>query len=795
MLVSLNWLRELVDIPMDTEALARRLTDTGSEVESISTPVPLFRGALTSRVSRISVHPSRPELFLLEVEAGERKGICVTAARNLHEGDTVLWGPPGCVLASGDVIGTRDFEGVASEGMVLSAEEIGMPEISDEFGILRLGDGYSPGMDAREALGLDDTVLELSITPNRGDLLSMMGVAREVFAVVPGAVLRVKDPVIPEESESLEGFSGITLLDPGCPFYALGSIDDIRIAPSPVSTRIRLLLSGMRPVSNVVDATNIVMLLTGQPLHAFDASGLPGGEITVRSASSGEILQTLDGKARVLDGSDLLITSGGKAVGLAGVMGGSESEIGPETGRVLLESAHFDSIRVSRTSRRLALPSEAAYRFSRNVDPFKVKPALAMVMDMISEWGGGSPGGWISSGKLSGSGRKASLSSALLNKIINSDDLEMATAILDRLGFVDEGGSSSQRSYTVPSWRPDITIEEDLIEEVARIRGYDGIAPALPPVMHTTGDITDRMRAERSIRGTAMGRGYAEVITYSFISPDFAEKFRIPPEDRRSRAVALSNPLTLDNSVLRTTLAPGLVQALKENIRSGWRGPVRMFEVGAVFFPEGEEVEEHLKLCGCVCPGKDTRSPWGAQAVEDFHSVASDLEAICAGRGIWIELVRGEEPFGHAGKTARVIADGKDAGYILSLKPEIEAEQDIPGPVYLFEIDMDILIEGGLANFGEARRYPPVYRDISLLVKDGEYSADVLELLRNLADPLLEKAWLFDVYSGKGIPDGYRSLAFSLAYRDPDRTLRDEEVDLIHERLRTLLKEKGIVLR
>jgi len=184
-----------------------------------------------------------------------------------------------------------------------------------------------------------------------------------------------------------------------------------------------------------------------------------------------------------------------------------------------------------------------------------------------------------------------------------------------------------------------------------------------------------------------------------------------------------------------------------------------------------------------------------SKAVEDFHSVAADLEAICAGRGIWIELVRGEEPFGHAGKTARVIADGKDAGYILSLKPEIEAEQDIPGPVYLFEIDMDILIRGGLAEFGEARRYPPVYRDISLLVKEGEYSEEVLELLRSLADPLLEKAWLFDVYSGKGIPDGYRSLAFSLAYRDPDRTLRDDEVDLIHERLRTLLKEKGIVLR
>ncbi|HDQ92804.1 MAG TPA: phenylalanine--tRNA ligase subunit beta, partial [Synergistetes bacterium] len=447
MLVSLNWLRELVDIPLETDALARRLTDTGSEVESISTPVPLFRGALISRVSKISVHPSRPDLFVLEIEAGKRKGTCVTAARNLQEGDIVPWGPPGCVLASGDEIGPRNFDGVDSEGMVLSAEEIGMPEIADEFGILRLGDGYSPGTDAREALGLDDTVLELSITPNRGDLLSMMGVAREVFGVVPGSSLRMKDPVISGKSSSLEGFSGITLKDPGCPFYALGSIEDISIAPSPLATRIRLVLSGMRPVSNVVDATNIVMLLTGQPLHAFDASGLPGGEITVRSASRGEILQTLDGKARVLDPSDLLITSGGKAVALAGVMGGSESEIGPGTKRVLLESAHFENIRVSRTSRRLGLPSEAAYRFSRYVDPFKAEPALAMAMDLISEWGGGTPCGWISSGNPSGSGRKVDLSSAMLDKLINIKDLDLASAILERLGFAGDGGSSSQRSY------------------------------------------------------------------------------------------------------------------------------------------------------------------------------------------------------------------------------------------------------------------------------------------------------------------------------------------------------------
>lgn len=795
MQVSLNWLRELVDIPVDANTLARRLTDTGSEVEGMETPVPLFRGALTARVASIVPHPGRNDLFVLDVQAGARRGLCATAAKNLSAGDIVPWGPPGCTLADGSTISTRDFDGVVSEGMVLSAEEIGLPEIADEFGILRLGRDIETGRDARAALGLDDTILELSITPNRGDLLSMTGIAREIFAVIPGSKLKPLDLVCPPEAVSIPGFKGITLEDDGCSLYALGSIEGVRIAPSPLAVRVRLVLAGMRPVSNIVDATNIVMLLTGQALHAFDAARLPAPEITVRAAAEGENILTLDGKTRVLDGSDMVIASGGDAVAIAGVMGGGESEICAETGRVLLESANFDSIRVSRTSRRLGLSSEASYRFSRRVDPFKAAPALAYGMRLISSWGAGVPGGWISSGAPTGEGNRVTLSSSVLEKIINTGDLDMATDILSRLGITSGDSSPSGRSYLIPSSRPDITIEEDLVEEVARIRGYDAIVPALPPVLHTTGDITDRMRAERSVRGTAMGRGYAEVITYSFISPASIEMLGIPDSDNRSRPVPLSNPLSAENSVLRTTLAPGLVNAALENMRSGWRGAIRMFETGMVFSGSGGEVKETLRLAGCVCPGRDSRSPWGEQAIDDLHSVAADVEALCASRGIRIRFVRGEEPFGHRGKTAHVIAGGGSIGYLLALKPEIESALDIPAPMYLFEIDMDVLIAGGAAAFGEAHRYPPVYRDISILVHEGVYASDLLEVIRGLAGPLLESVWLFDVYSGKGIPAGHRSLAFSLAYRDQEKTLRDEEVDEIHERLRVMLEEKGITLR
>jgi phenylalanyl-tRNA synthetase beta chain len=796
MLVSLNWLRELVDIPVDIETFAKRLTDTGTEVEGIEEPVPLFRGALTAKVDTIEIHPSRQDLFVLGIDAsGGRRAVCITAARNLREGDIVPWGPPGSILANGTEITTRDFEGVISEGMVLSAEEIGLPEIADEFGILRLDPGTPPGEDVRKALGLDDAILEISITPNRGDLLSMVGIAREVAAVFPEAALKPLAPVIPPRAESLEAFRGITLDDPDCPYYALGAIDNVQIKPSPVTARVRLLLSGMRPISNVVDATNLVMLLIGQPLHAFDSAGLPDSEITVRSARKGEMILTLDGKTRILEEADLLITSGGKPIGLAGVMGGEESEISGSTSRVLLESANFQSIRISRTSRKLGLPSEAAYRFARFVDPFKVEPALAIAMDLMVSWGAGVFGGWIASGDPGCATRKVTLSSGLLEKIISTGDLDMATTILRRLGITTADTDPLKRVYEIPSARPDISIEEDLVEEVARIRGYDLIKPALPPVLHSTGDITDRMRAERAVRSTAMARGYSEVITYSFVSPASISALRFPDTDIRSRPVALSNPLSVDISVLRTTLIPGLVQAALKNIRSGWRGPIRMIETGMVFIGKGEEVEEILKMGGCVCPGMDTRSPWGEQAVDDLHSVASDVMAIFASRGKTLKLVPGSEPFGHSGKTARAIVDGYDTGYLLELKPEIESEFELPSAMYLFELDMEPLIRGGNAVFGEVRKYPPVYRDISLIAEEGVCASDILELIRGLAGPFLENVRLFDVYTGKGIPEGKRSLAFSLAYRDPEKTLRDEDVDRTHGRLRELLMEKGIKLR
>lgn len=795
MLVSLNWLKELVDIEADPQVLARRLTDTGAEVEDMEIPAPRFGGAVTARIERLEKHPSRGDLLVARVVAEDRNGICVTAATNLSAGDLVPWGPPGCTLSDGAVLGPRDFEGVVSEGMMLSAEEIGFPDLASEFGILRLDADTPVGVDVRKALGLDDVILDVAITPNRGDLLGMTGMAREVYGVIADSKLKRYDLPVPGENRdwSLD-FSGVTLSDPDCPVYGLGLATGIRIAPSPVWVRMRLILAGMRPVSNIVDATNLMMLMTGQPLHAFDADRLPAPEITVRPAKNGERLVTLDEKERLLTEEDLVISSGGEAVGLAGVMGGANSEIWEGTRNVLLESAHFRGPRVSRTYRRLGLTSEAAYRFARTVDPRKAEPALKATLVLMDQWGAANVEGWMIEGTADADKHHpVTLTPEKLQTYLLESDMDEASGILERFGFSETCREGRSRCFLPPSWRPDVTIEEDLIEEVARVRGYDDMPAILPAVLRTPGDITDRMRTERALRGAATGRGYVEAVTYSFVS---AESIRLLyGHEQDDDLIMLSNPLSRDQAVMRPSLAPGLVHAAAENFRKGWRTAVRLFETGMVFGPGEIGKAETIRAAGVVCPGRDTRSPWGEQQTDDFFTVKGDVAALCESRHLTPRWTRGLEPFGHEGQTAHIWFGERKMGCLARLKPAIERELDLPAPMYVFEFDMEPLIANPLASFGAGARFPAVHRDVALIAATGIESGEIRKEIEELAGELLDWVEVFDVYEGKGIPEGSRSLAFSLAYRHSERTLRDEEVDDIHEALRKELSTRGYTLR
>jgi phenylalanyl-tRNA synthetase beta chain len=800
MKISWNWLREELKIDVDeVEQVAERLTETGSEVEAVERPVPLLKGVVTARVKRIEPHPSNANLLVARLDTGMGEATCVTAAKNLKDDDVVPYAALGATIADGTVMGHREFDGVLSEGMMLSAEEIGLPDIADEFGILRLPKDEKLGRDVREVLGLDDYVLDISITPNRGDLLSVRGLAKEVSAILD-IPMKELDASISQESlgnEILKEFRGITLKDDGCSVYALGFADNVRIAPSPIRERVKLSLLGMRPINNVVDATNLVMLYLGQPLHAFDYDLLPDKEITVRCAYDGEKIVTLDGKERHLTSEDLLITSGGIPVALAGVMGGENTEINENTKRIALESANFDSIRVSKTYRRLGLPSEAAYRFARKVDPAKVSIALHKTFEYLSKWGAARPLGEILERLGDEKPRYVELTKKKLKKVLLLEDMDLASDILGRLGFVETSRDEDKRIFQVPSFRPDISIEEDLIEEVGRIWGYDKMESRLPAVTRKPGDITERMRTERQLRNVAMGRGYVEVITYSFVSPDMLRTLRIPDNSVLASYVALSNPLSRDQSIMRTSLAFGLVKAAVANIRNGWRKPIRMFEIGKVFhLEEGTElgVREHLRLGGIVCPGKDPRSVWEKQE-DDFFSVKADIVALAEARGVSLEFVKGEYPFGHRGQTAHILCGDQTIGYLCRLKPKIAEELSLPEPVLLFEVDLEVLERSKARSFGKADKYPAVYRDISILIDKDTPVQKVKEDIKGLASQYVRSIRLFDVYEGKGVPEGKVSVAFTLEYRSEEVTLRDEEVDRAHMDLRKALQEKGYVLR
>lgn len=799
MRISWKWLNEFCKIPLSPEEAAERLTLTGCEVESIERPCSALKGLIVGRIEKLRVHPERADLFVAELDLGGPRAQCVTAARNLKEGDFVPYGAPGSAIADGTVLGKREFDSVTSVGMMLSAEEIGLPWIAEEFGILRLPRALVPGEDLVKALGLDDCILEISITPNRGDLLSLMGLARECHGVIPGAVLERKELRPPQVgNQGTIAWDGLTLEDPGCPLYGLSFAPSVKIEPSPLETRIRLAFSGVRSINNIVDATNAVMLITGQPLHAFDLDRLPAREITVRGASEGERFRTLDGKEHVLADGDLLITSGGVPVALAGIMGGENSEITPETKSVAFESAFFEPLRVSRTARRLGMGTEASYRFSRGVDPSRVLPTLSCLAEFL----------WKETSQRveekvrvvstrTWDNRRITLTRRKMHRILLWDDLDKASELLQRLDLREISGTAEERLFEIPTSRADLSIEEDLIEEVGRLKGYESVPSRIPPLLHGTGRVGEEVEAHRRIRVAAMSRGYLEIVTYSFINPRWVEWLRIPETDPRSRGFRLTNPISQDQSLMRTTLLPGLLQALQTNLRSGWKDPIRLFEVGRVFLPgiEGEEHREILRMAGISWNGKERRLLHETCLKDDVLSLKADVLALCGSRGRTPGFSSGLEPFGHAGQTAQVTLEGKPCGYLTSIKPGILRELEIPAPVFAFELDIETLLPEKGFRFGQVVRYPAVYRDISLIAPVGKPVASIEEDIRALGGDLLRGLVLFDLYQGTGIPDGTRSLAYSLAYGDPSRTLRDEEVDAIHDTLRRELAEKGYVLR
>jgi phenylalanyl-tRNA synthetase beta chain len=782
--VPLSWLREFCPTPLSAEELADLLTNHGVEVERVIRPWEMLSGVLVARVLGVADHPNADKLCLATVDAGSGERQVVVGVRNMGAGDLVPYAPPGATLPGApQPLERREIRGVASEGMLCSPKELGLS--GDHSAILVFADGAEPGGDLKAALGLDESVLDVEVFPNRPDLLSVLGVAREVAAVT-GGDLRPPDTSVKESDERAEEAATVEVLDEvRCPRYVARVIRGVRIAPSPLEAQVRLSAAGMRPLAGVVDATNYAMLELGQPLHPFDLARLAGPGIVVRTATEGELLTTLDDAERSLTAEDLLICDVERPVAVAGVMGGATSEVGEGTTDVLLEAAHFDPMTVARTSRRMGLRTEASIRFERGVDPEGVAPAAARASALMAAWAGGTVlAGEVDVGEVPPRRRlsvRPSRARMLLGVELSPAGVREALGRY-RLPMVEEG--DDRIDVEVPGHRVDLAIEADLIEEVGRITGY-GDLPSTLPGIRQAGGLTTEQRIHRRIQDVLSATGLWEVISFSFAPHTDLELF----EDERRTGVRIANPISDEESYLRSSLIPGLLRAARRNLAQH-RASIRLFEIGKTFIGRDGETEEIDRLAVLMTGSAAEEWP-GERRPVDFLDTKGVLEDLLSGLGIeeWALSELSFSPF-HPGRSAEVILPGQPpVGELAEIHPLVAERFDLPGRVALLELRVQPLVVAASADiaFRDLSRFPPLRRDLAFVVDADAPAGAVRAALQEAAGDILDRVLLFDVYRGDPLPEGKKSLAFSVDFRAPDRTLTDAEADarvrLIAERL------------
>ena len=774
MRISLAWLSEWVDAGVDTATLAARLTMSGLEVESVEPAAGNFTGVVVGEVLSVERHPDADKLTVCQVAgAGSTLLQVVCGAPNVRAGMKAPLALEGATLSSGDTIGKTKLRGVESSGMLCSARELGLSE--EHEGILELPDELVTGSPLREALALDDTILTFNVTPNRGDVLSILGVAREVAAVfarklTPPAL----EPVLPATRDKFT----VKLEEPaGCPRFAGRIVQGVNpSAKTPLWMRERLRRAGLRPIRPVVDVTNYVMLELGQPLHAYDLRRLDS-HIVVRKARAGERLLLLDGREMRLDADALVIADGAGPVGLAGVMGGEKSGIAADTSDVFLEAAFFPPDTVAGVARRHGLVTDAAQRFERGVDPRGQERAIERATQLLVQIAGGRPGPTAVTQdeahlpKRPGVTLRPERVASLLGVQVPRAEIE---DILRRLGM-QVAGAGDILGVIPPSHRFDIAIEQDLVEEVGRVHGFDKIPRSDAKMAQRPQPATERAVTRERLRLLLVDRGYQEVITYSFVDPRL-QRLLFPGE----RALPLENPLSAELSEMRVSLWPGLVEALRFNLRRQ-QNRVRIFEVGTRFEFEGNRLIESQTIAGLVT-GPALPEQWGAPArAADFYDLKSDVEGLFAltGRQAAISYVAEKRACLHPGRSA-AIYDGKlRVGWIGQMQPEIARKLEIRDPPFLFELSIDPSFRSEVPVFREISRYPVIRRDLAVVV-DEAVTLDELEESVNLAAKgLLRELAVFDVYRGKGVEPGRKSIALGLILQETSRTLTDGEADAV----------------
>ena len=801
MLVSLKWLEDYIDLELSAEELADRLTMAGLEVDEIQTLAPKFSGVVVAKILSVRPHPNADKLSLCDVTDGVETYPIVCGAKNIHAGDVVPLAKAGAVIPGGYTIKSTTLRGEKSEGMLCSEAEL---EIGDDAsGILQMPADMALGRPLQEALDLGDTVLDIGITPNRSDCLSMIGIAREAAALT-GKKMKMPDVKVRESAQDVSLLSSVTIEDADlCPRYTARLIQNVTIGGTPVWMKTRLEAAGLRAINNVVDVTNFVMLEMGQPLHAFDFRFLEEGRIVVRKSKPGEEFISLDEKSRLLPENTLLICDGKKPVAIAGIMGGLNSEVKEDTRTILLESAYFNPASIRRSSRRLGMPTDAAFRFERGIDPEGVVRALDRAAQLIAELSGGE----VCRNYLDEYPAKIK---AVDNIPLRMDRVRQvigagvpareAVRILKSIGMALRREGKGAYRVTPPSFRVDIEREIDLIEEIARLYGYHLVPSTLPSVSVSETETIPRLALEERVRRLLTGSGYSEIINYSFSSPDSAEALGLSPEDERRRFVVIKNPLTEDQSIMRTTLAYGLLETLKKNLHNASFN-LKLFEIGRTFFKRHDgELPEEKNILAALAAGKAADDLWGSKVSVDFYDLKGSLENIFQDLKLDSCRCRTEtsEPFLHPGQSCGVYIGDVRVGFLGKAHPEVLKKMDIRSDAYLFEINLDLLGKqtGRRIRYRELSKFPAVQRDVAFVLPESMESEKMLEIVLSQHEDLLENVSIFDIYTGKGLEERTKSLGLRFSYRALDRTLTDAEINSIHNRIvQNTVQQTGAKIR
>lgn len=800
MFISKEWLETYVEIDQPINELAEKITRTGIEVDDIIDYTKEIKKLVVGKIKEIAPHPDADKLNICQVDIGESELVqIVCGAPNVDAGQTVIVATVGGRLPGGIKIKRAKLRGERSEGMICSLQELGLSSNlvpkAFEDGIYVFSTEVVPGTDALKALYLDDQVMEFDLTPNRADALSMVGTAYEVAALYNVAMNKPKTKTEALSQQAAEELS-VTVQDSDkVPYYSARIVKNVTIAPSPEWMQMRLIKAGIRPINNVVDISNYVLLEYGQPLHMFDQEQIGSNHIEVRQAHENETMTTLDNQERSLLASDIVITNGETPIAIAGVMGGDFSEVTEATKHVVIEGAIFDPVSIRHTSRRLNLRSEASSRFEKGIATEFVNEAVDRACYLLETYANGQVlSDNVAQGDLGSFVTPINISVDKVNNTIGFElTAEEIESIFVQLGF-ETTKNNNELTVKVPSRRKDITIKEDLIEEIARIYGYDEIPSTLPVFEHVThGALTDKQAKSRIVKETLEGAGLSQAINYSLVDRERAQDFALETRD----TIGLLMPMSEAHSTLRQSLIPHLIDAVAYNVARK-NADVRLYELGNVFFGNGEgELPDEVEYLSGILTGDYTVNTWQGKKEEiDFFIAKGIVDRIAEKLDIQFDYEAGEIAGLHPGRTAIVKLNGETVGFVGELHPKVEKEYDLKR-TYVFELNYDKLmsVSVGYINYRPIPRFPGVSRDIALVINRDVPSATLVKEIEAHGGDILQNAQVFDVYEGEHVAEDEKSIAIRLSYLDVEQTLTDDKVNAVHEDILTALQQQGATIR